>query len=85
MDDGLIDVRILETGKRFSRLRILGALLLGRLERSPLYHELQVPEFAFEALDGPTPIARDGEVGAACDHASFKAHYRALQVFRPLN
>ena len=85
MDDGLIDVRILETGKRFSRLRILGALLLGRLERSPLYHELQVPEFAFEALDGPTPIARDGEVGISRDRASFKAHYRALQVFQPLD
>lgn len=83
MDDGLIDVRILETGKRFSRLRILGSLLLGRLERSPLYHELQVPEFTFEALDGPTPIAHDGEVGPACDHASFTAHYRALHVFRP--
>ena len=85
MDDGLIDVRILETGKRFSRLRILGALLLGRLERSPLYHELQVPEFTFEALDGPTPIARDGEVGPAHNRASFKAHYRALQVFQPLD
>lgn len=85
MDDGLIDVRILETGKRFSRLRILGALLLGRLERSPLYHELQVPEFTFEALDGPTSIAHDGEVGPARDRASFKSHYRALQVFQPLD
>lgn len=85
MDDGLIDVRILETGRRFSRLRILGALLLGRLERSPLYHELQVPEFAFEALDGPTPIARDGEVGISRDRATFKARYRALQVFQPLD
>jgi undecaprenyl-diphosphatase len=85
MDDGLIDVRILETGKRFSRLRILGALAFGRLERSPLYHEMQVPEFSFDSLDGPIPIARDGEVGPARDHASFKAHYRALQVFRPLN
>lgn len=85
MDDGLIDVRILQTGMRFSRLRILGALLLGRLDRSPLYHELKVPEFTFEALDGPTPIARDGEVGPARDQASFKVHYRALQVFQPLD
>ncbi len=47
MDDGLIDVRILETGRRWARTRILTALVLGRLERSPLYHELQVPEFSF--------------------------------------
>ena len=84
MDDGLIDVRILETGRRFSRLRILTALMLGRLERSPLYHELRVPEFSFEAVDGPTVLARDGEVGSEYGEATFTVQYRALPVFRPL-
>jgi len=83
MDDGLIDVRILETGRRLSRLRIVTALLLGRLERSPLYHELRVPEFAFEAVDGPTVLALDGEVGTELAKASFSSRYRALKVFRP--
>ncbi|NTY61219.1 bifunctional phosphatase PAP2/diacylglycerol kinase family protein [Mycolicibacterium sphagni] len=85
MDDGLIDVRILETGRQLSRLRILTALVLGRLERSPLYHEMQVPEFSFEAVDGPTPLAHDGEIGESYDHASFTARYRVLPVFRPLS
>jgi diacylglycerol kinase family enzyme/membrane-associated phospholipid phosphatase len=85
MDDGLIDVRILETGRRFSTLRILVSLARGRLERSPLYHELQVPEFSFVALDGPTAVAHDGELGRECREATFKAHYRALSVFRPLS
>jgi undecaprenyl-diphosphatase len=84
MDDGLLDVRILETGRRFSRLRILAALALGRLERSPLYHERRVPEFAFTAVDGPTVLAHDGEVGTEVNHASFSVRYRALPVFRPL-
>ena len=84
MDDGLIDVRILETGRRLSKLRIMSALMLGRLERSPLYHEVRAPEFEFESVDGPTPIARDGEVGSACERASFRARYRVLPVFRPL-
>jgi diacylglycerol kinase family enzyme len=35
MDDGLVDVRILEAGRRWARTRILTALVLGRLERSP--------------------------------------------------
>lgn len=83
MDDGLIDVRMLEAGRRFSRSRILAALALGRLERSPLYHELQVPEFAFTAVDGPTVIACDGEVGDEYEKASFTAKYRILPVFRP--
>ncbi|MFY1621061.1 bifunctional phosphatase PAP2/diacylglycerol kinase family protein [Micromonospora sp. WMMD736] len=84
MDDGLIDVRILETGHRLATLRILTGLLLGRLERSPLYHELKVPEFAFEAVDGPTALACDGEIGTRLSTASFTVRYRALPVFRPL-
>jgi undecaprenyl-diphosphatase len=84
MDDGLIDVRILETGRHWARTRILIALALGRLERSPLYHELQVPEFSFSAVDGPTVVARDGEVGDRYDKASFSVKYRVLSVFRPL-
>jgi diacylglycerol kinase family enzyme/membrane-associated phospholipid phosphatase len=83
MDTGLLDVRILETGRRFSRVRIMTALALGRLQRSKLYHELHVPEFSFTAIDGPTAVALDGEVAGYHDHASFSARYRVLQVFRP--
>jgi undecaprenyl-diphosphatase len=84
MDDGLLDVRILETGRPFSTLRIVVALALGRLERSPLYHELRVPEFTFKAVDGPTMLAHDGEVGTEVTEATFSVRYRALPVFRPL-
>ncbi|MGE5695362.1 MAG: bifunctional phosphatase PAP2/diacylglycerol kinase family protein [Candidatus Sericytochromatia bacterium] len=83
IDDGLLDVRILETGRRFSKLRILTSLMLGRLERSALYHERQVPEFSFESVDGPIVVARDGEVGSEHESASFSVQYRALAVFRP--
>ncbi|BDN80464.1 MULTISPECIES: bifunctional phosphatase PAP2/diacylglycerol kinase family protein [Mycobacterium] len=83
MDDGLIDVRILETGRRLATVRILTALALGRLQRSPLYHELQVPEFSFSTVDAPTVLAHDGEVGEQYDQASFTAKYRVLAVFRP--
>ncbi|CAN5464828.1 bifunctional phosphatase PAP2/diacylglycerol kinase family protein [soil metagenome] len=83
MDDGLIDVRLLETGKRLARTRIVASLALGRLPRSPLYHELQVPVFEFESLDGPIAIAHDGEVGEEFETVSFSSLYRVLQVFRP--
>ncbi|CAN5136490.1 bifunctional phosphatase PAP2/diacylglycerol kinase family protein [soil metagenome] len=83
MDDGLIDVRFLETGRKFAKTRILGALAFGRLLRSPLYHELQVPEFAFTSLDGPIPVAHDGEVGHEFESISFTTRYRGLPVFRP--
>ncbi|MDQ1321871.1 MAG: hypothetical protein QG655_3116 [Actinomycetota bacterium] len=83
MDDGLMDVRILESGRPYSRLRIMTSLVLGRLERSPLYHELQVPEFSFTAVDGPIAVARDGEVDSPRTSARFTNVYRALQVYRP--
>ena len=84
MDDGLMDVRILETGRTLSRLRILVSLVLGRLVRSPLYHEMRVPEFTFTTVDGPTVLAHDGEVATELSEASFSVSYRALPVFRPL-
>jgi diacylglycerol kinase family enzyme/membrane-associated phospholipid phosphatase len=84
MDDGLMDVRILETERPFSRLRILTSLALGRLVRSPLYHELRVPEFHFTAVDGPTLLAHDGELADELDEATFSVRYRALPVFRPI-
>ena len=84
MDDGLLDVRILETGRRFSRVRILASLALGRLERSPLYHEMRVPEFTLKSVDGPTTLAHDGEVGTEVTEATFSVRYRALPVFRPI-
>ncbi|MBX7449358.1 phosphatase PAP2 family protein [Mycolicibacterium sp. 3033] len=83
MDDGLIDIRILETGRPLAKWRILIALMFGRLTRSPLYRELRVPEFAFESVDGPTVLALDGEVGTEVTEASFSVRYRSLPVFRP--
>ncbi|MDA4110804.1 bifunctional phosphatase PAP2/diacylglycerol kinase family protein [Mycolicibacterium holsaticum] len=84
IDDGLLDIRILETGRPWAKLRILAAAATGRLERSPLYHELRVPEFKFTVVDGTTVLAHDGEVGTECDEASFVTRYRVLPVFRPV-
>ena len=83
MDSGLLDVRILETGRRFAAGRILAALATGRLRSCRLYHELRVPRFGFTALDGPTPLACDGEIEMSCATAEFTSSYRALRVFRP--
>lgn len=81
--DGLMDVRILEIGKPFARLRITASLLTGRLSRSPFYHELHRPEFRFDLVDGPSAVAHDGEVGEEISHADFVSHYRVLPVYRP--
>ncbi|MGV0869102.1 diacylglycerol kinase family protein [Corynebacterium kalidii] len=81
--DGLLDVRLLEIGRPFARLRITLSLLTGRLGQSPLYHELHRPVFRVEVLGEPTPVAHDGEVGDARSSAEFVSHYRVLPVYRP--
>jgi undecaprenyl-diphosphatase len=50
----------------------------------PPYHDLRVPEFTFRAVDGPTVLAHDGEVGTEVTKASFSVRYRALPVYRRL-
>ena len=85
MDDGLIDVRILETGRRFARLRIVIALALGRLEAQPA-----VPRDAGAGIrlhrrgrpDGAGPRRRGRH--RVSPRPRFSVRYRALPVFRPL-
>ena len=84
IDTGLLDVRILETGRPLSRLRIMTALIFGRLERSRLYHEHHVPELTFSAVDGPTAVAMDGEVDGQHQQFRFSVRYRVLPIFCPL-
>lgn len=83
VDDGLLDVRMLETGRPLARVRIMVSLLTGRLNRSPLYHELRRPSLHFELLQGPSEVAHDGEVGEKLSEAEFVSHYRVLPVYRP--
>ncbi len=83
MDDGLIDIRFVETGRRLAGIRFLGAVLTGRLGRSPLYHELHVPEATIELHGGAAPLARDGEVMESASIMRLSTRYRALTVYRP--
>ncbi len=84
LDDGLLDVRVIDAGHRFATTRILAALAVGRIEHSALYHRFEVPEFTITSLDRHTVVAHDGEVGDYLHTAHFEIVSRALAVFRPL-
>ncbi|MGJ0119019.1 bifunctional phosphatase PAP2/diacylglycerol kinase family protein [Williamsia sp. MIQD14] len=81
MDDGLLDVRILEVDKRFAKIRIMFSVLTGQLARSKLYHEMRVTDFTVTSLDGPTTIALDGEIRTRATTASFTVDHEGLAVF----
>ena len=63
LDDGLLDVRIILANQRIARLRLIGALLGGRLRRTPVMDQLCAPK-----LEVATPgcnamdVAVDGDV-----------------------
>ncbi|GAA1458255.1 bifunctional phosphatase PAP2/diacylglycerol kinase family protein [Williamsia maris] len=84
LDDGLLDVRVIDVDHRFATTRILAALAVGRIERSALYHRFEVPEFTVTSLDGQTLVAHDGEVGDYLRTAHFEIVSRSLAVYRPL-
>lgn len=67
LDDGLIDLRMLDTSSRLARLSVLFAVLTGQLEHDRRYSERAVSEVTIELPDGPVRIARDGELGESSD------------------
>lgn len=80
VDDGVLDVRYLEDGHKFTTVRLLLSWISGRIRNSNLYRELQAPVIEIDS-DEPFRVAHDGEYGELHTHARFSTDYRALRVF----
>lgn len=81
LDDGLLDVRIILANQKIARLRLLGALLGGRLHRTPVMEQLREPKVGVEtpgcnAID----VAVDGDVLRLCTPLRLRVEERALTV-----
>jgi undecaprenyl-diphosphatase len=61
LDDGQIDVRIVEGDAPWARVRLVFAVLTGRLGRSRVYTQRLAREVRVRSLHGPLRLARDGE------------------------
>jgi undecaprenyl-diphosphatase len=81
LDSGLLDVRWLRADIRFSRLRVVAALLLGALGHSRVYRQLEVPEFDVE-LAVPGTLATDGEVVETAGRYTFRVAKDPIPVYR---
>lgn len=83
MDDGLVDLRMLDAAGFGATLTILAALLTGQLARHKRYHEIHGPSLRIEVVDGgPVRIARDGELGEEATVLDLRVDRRALTVYR---
>ncbi len=81
LDDGLLDVRIILANQRVARLRLLGALLGGRLHQTPVMDQLCEPSFEVatpgcNAMD----VALDGDITRLRTPLRFRIDRAALTV-----
>lgn len=61
LDDGWLDVRLVDASSPFSRSRLLAAVLTGRLASSTVYESFRTQELRVRTRGGPLRLARDGE------------------------
>jgi undecaprenyl-diphosphatase len=84
LDDGLLDVRMVDGTSPFSRSRLLAAVLTGRLTRTPVYRRMVVPSLRIRSREGPLRLARDGETFDGGDDVAVGKEPQRLRVFRPV-
>lgn len=87
LDDGELDIRLIDADHLFSRLRLLLGLVGGRLGRSPVYQQWSARSLRVESADGPLRLARDGETfDGSPDVLVIKADERVvvLSPIRPI-
>lgn len=83
LDDGLLDIRIVNGAQRFSRSRLLAHVLTGRLSTCRVYEERTAGSLKIRSLDGPLRLAADGETFDAPADLEITKRRRALQVAVP--
>jgi len=83
LDDGHLDVRILDASRHRSRLRALLTLLFSGPRRSRGIETRHLPRLTIESLDGSVRVSRDGETFEAAGPVSAESHRRALLVYAP--
>jgi undecaprenyl-diphosphatase len=83
LDDGLLDLRLVNGARRFSRTRFLVDVLTGRLPQCPVYEECTVGSVKIRSFDGPLRLAADGETFDGPEELEVTKRRRALQVTVP--
>jgi undecaprenyl-diphosphatase len=83
LDDGLLDVRIVNGARRLSRTRFTIDVLAGRLRSCPVYEEHQVETLSIRSLDGPLRLATDGETYDGPEELEVTKRRHALRVAVP--
>ena len=83
LDDGQLDVRIVDASHPFSRTRLVVAVLTGTLRRSRVFSTWRSTSFTVASADGPLRLARDGETFDGAESFEIAKNGARLAVFTP--
>lgn len=83
LTDGLLDVRVVRADEPLARFRVVGALLLGRLARSPLVIRRRVRTITIDVRRAKVSVANDGEVTVMEPPLRYECRPAALPVLTP--
>ncbi|MER5305763.1 diacylglycerol kinase family protein [Streptomyces lasiicapitis] len=83
LDDGLLDLRVVDGKHPFARTRLVAAFLTGTLSRSRVYQETTAVRLRIDGVGKTGDYTRDGEVGPACDTLVIDKRVRALTIYLP--
>jgi diacylglycerol kinase family enzyme len=84
LDEGLLDLRLLDGAAPLARSRLVAAVLTGQLGRSRVYRQQRAKRVHIvAATDQPLPFARDGEVAEGVHRLTATTSEARLVVYRP--
>ncbi|HEX2046793.1 MAG TPA: phosphatase PAP2 family protein [Acidimicrobiales bacterium] len=83
LDDGQLDVRIVDGSQPWSRVRLLLSVVTGRLGRCGAYEQRYVRSLEVKSLDGRLRLARDGETFDGPEEFSISKSDDPLLVYVP--
>lgn len=83
LDDGLLDIRVVDASQPYSRSRLVAAIVTGRLGRSRVYDQWRTERLEVKSLNGPLRLARDGETFDGSAEFTVEKKPRALAVYVP--
>lgn len=81
LDDGCIDVRLIDADQPGSRLRLVAAVLTGRLGKSRVYEQRLVGSLPVRTRQGGLRLARDGEQSEGPGHLTLRSATKRLVVY----